>query len=165
MYASHETFNIPKAAVHNAPVCSSSPLAVLVDQQDDDTLQYTSNKIDNNINVKHPRRSTRIATKQELNYTPNLCNLNPASKSSRIAETASKRKRKTIFGTYEVRSRKKITNEHIDNYYNCLYNKNEIKTTKYRSAVLNLLNNGTLKELQILPQIGPKTAMKILMHR
>ncbi|XP_020717152.1 kinesin-like protein Nod isoform X3 [Ceratitis capitata] len=36
---------------------------------------------------------------------------------------------------------------------------------KHRKAILDLLNSGSRKELQILPQIGPKTAFQLLTQR
>ncbi|XP_055384041.1 kinesin-like protein Nod [Condylostylus longicornis] len=60
----------------------------------------------------------------------------------------------------------KITNKTISSYFNNLSNKNKNTVKlKHQKAVLDILNNGTIKELQILPYIGLKTAYQIITHR
>lgn len=39
------------------------------------------------------------------------------------------------------------------------------KRQLHSDFVLGLFNTGTLRELQILPQVGPKLAYQIIMHR
>lgn len=59
-----------------------------------------------------------------------------------------------------------LNNTIIDGYCNGS-NSTISKTSlaKHRKAVLDLLNKGSMKELQILPQVGQKTAYQIVTQR
>ncbi|KNC24230.1 Kinesin-like protein Nod [Lucilia cuprina] len=59
-----------------------------------------------------------------------------------------------------------INNTIIDGYCNGSTSSNtKTSLTKHRKAILDLLNRGSMKELQILPQVGQKTAYQIVTQR
>lgn len=76
----------------------------------------------------------------------------------KVSETS--RKPKKVLKTNKVGATK------IGECHNNLISTNTKKNlTLHRKAVMDLLNKGTMKDLQFLPQIGPKTAYQIVTQR
>lgn len=64
------------------------------------------------------------------------------------------------------KSNNKSNNTIIDGYCNGSSSANtKTSVSKHRKAVLDLLNKGSMKELQFLPQVGQKTAYQIVTQR
>ncbi|XP_065365872.1 kinesin-like protein Nod [Calliphora vicina] len=98
------------------------------------------------------RRSIRLATHNESLLAENK------EDNVKVSKTV-KKINKTTKGNA-------INNSIIDAYCNGSTSANgKTSLTKHRKAILDLLNKGSMKELQILPQVGQKTAYQIVTQR
>jgi DNA uptake protein ComE-like DNA-binding protein len=91
-----------------------------------------------------PRRSSRISIMQNIRMT----------KGPVVTQTE-KKSRKTM-----------IRNKIVDSYFNKSSSSIKNVTKKdHKAAIMDMMNTGSVKELQLLPTIGPKTAYQIVTHR
>jgi len=58
-----------------------------------------------------------------------------------------------------------LDNTILDGYLNGSITNTKTNLLKHRKAILDLLNTGSVKQLQILPHVGQKTAFQILTSR
>lgn len=94
--------------------------------------------------IPAPRRSVRISIMQDIRKTKE--NVMPAIKS---------KARKT-----------KIKNQIMATYLNkSTTNHQQVSKEEHKDAVMDMINTGSVKELQMLPTIGSKTAFQIVSHR
>lgn len=109
------------------------------------TIDLMEHAPKNTQNQLSPRRSVRISMMQDIRKTKE--NLMPA-----IVSKA----RKT-----------NIKNKTMAAYWNDSTSSGKQKVSKkdHKVAVMDMINTGSIKELQMLPSIGPKTAYQIVSHR
>ncbi|KAM7346418.1 no distributive disjunction isoform 1-T3 [Cochliomyia hominivorax] len=101
---------------------------------------------------QNKRQSIRLATQKESH-------LAEKKKENTTINKTVKKLNKTSKGN-------SINNTLINDYCNGNTSTNKkTSITKHRKTILDLLNKGSMKELQILPQIGQKTAYQIVTQR
>lgn len=88
------------------------------------------------------RRSVRISTYE----------LNRRLRRSVTPKQSAAKKKKTV-----------IKNAVVLDYFSQL--ENNISKPEHKKAILKVMNKGSIKELKMLPAIGPKTALQIVSHR
>lgn len=103
-----------------------------------------------------PRRSLRLSMKQthEERRRSTRASL---TKHNEINETSTTKKRKT--------KNLVVSNDVIRSYINNTNTKGKNNQAKHKKAILDFLNKGSMREIQILPQVGLKTAYQIITQR
>ncbi|TMW53990.1 hypothetical protein DOY81_000922 [Sarcophaga bullata] len=141
--------SFPDKAVLNKSIRRSIRIT---EKQQHDQSQYGDNiSLTNDIHLM-PKRSCKsvlqIPQRRSIRLAANL--VTPI-KTVKVSATAKK--------INKVLKTDKLSDEKID-----VTNKRK-SLTVHRKDVLDLLNKGSMKDIQILPQIGPKTAYQIITQR
>ncbi|KAL7029769.1 hypothetical protein ACKWTF_006352 [Chironomus riparius] len=104
---------------------------------------------DCNKTIVHPtRRSTRISDMRNVMQ-------NKSNKSVKVEEKVSRSVKRQV-----------VKNQIVASYYG-QSTENITKVTKHdhKTAIMEMLNTGSVKDLQLLPTIGAKTAYQLVSHR
>lgn len=117
------------------------------------TIDQTINGSDNEtvLSAQPTRRSARISLLQTTREDKDKMDTNSISE----AKTIVREQRKT---------KTKINNSFLASYFNNSSSK-KVSKLSHKNAVLDLLNNGTMKDLQVLPTVGLKTSYQIVTYR
>ncbi|XP_037939784.1 kinesin-like protein KIF22-B [Teleopsis dalmanni] len=134
----------------------------LRDQMNDSNISESS------FNRSHTRSQSLIKMYKDRKNSIRQAN-NSAEKKIR-RNSVSKNQNKSI-KTVDDKNIKSTVNKNITSHYFDAHNDIKSKTPsnknliKHRKAILDLLNSGSIKQIQVLPQIGQKTAYHIVTHR
>lgn len=117
--------------------------------------------INTNQSLRRSSRKSVLQMYQNRRQSVRLAKLNES-----VEMQSRERKSGEVRASKERSKRKNVANNItlIDVYCNGSAN-TKTSLSKHRKAVLDLLNKGSMKELQILPQIGQKTAYQIVTQR
>ena len=137
-----------------------APIINILSNDNNDSILPVNDTTTIFSNVMPTRRSVRLSAMKEANMSSIIDNsINPQQTVDEITKTRKKSKTTQI-----------TKNNLIASYFNASINKDnnsnkKVTKTQHKTAILDIINNGNNKELQLLPQIGLKTAFQIVMHR
>lgn len=119
--------------------------------QHDQLQSGDSNSLKNDIHLMHNRSCKTVLQMPQRRSIRLAANLVTPIKTVKVSATAKK--------INKVVKTNKLGDEKID----AMNTKKSL--TAHRKDVLDLLNKGSMKDIQVLPQIGPKTAYQIITQR
>lgn len=128
---------------------NDSPIRPVEEIKENEIQVFTASSPDDNKAAIQPtRRSTRISDMRNVIQ-------NKSNKAVKVEETISRNVK-----------RQGVKNQIVASYYG-QSNKNITKVTKHdhKVAIMEMLNTGSVKDLQLLPTIGAKTAYQIVSYR
>lgn len=128
---------------------NDSPIKPVEENKENEIQVFTANSpLDNKTAIRPTRRSTRISDMRNVIQ-------NKSNKAVKIEEKVSRTVKRQV-----------VKNRIVASYYG-QSTENITKVTKHdhKAAIMEMLNTGSVKDLQLLPTIGAKTAYQIVSYR
>lgn len=122
---------------------------------------------DKNIFNKSIRRSMRISQRFTIEKQADVNNSNLFNETENNTTLRRSARRSILPKSKLICNQRRNSQKPSDKTNNTIMENcyNSTSLSKHRKAILDLLNKGSRKELQILPTIGQKRAFQIVTHR